>query len=171
MEERILETLVLEDNDYIFAGDLTIKGEVLLKNCSLIVSGVLTLEGNVGIAYGNIICGSLKSNVIYIIGGDIWVHKDIYNYFLITTNGNIEIRGNTDVGDIRCCNYLVDKNNKSSNITATNDIYIMGDSCSLNIKGREVFICGESDFNGCYITASYFEHGGEVKDCIGRLFP
>lgn len=164
MQKRTLENLILENEDYIFAGDLTITGKVQLTNASLIVSGTLTLEIDAKIKGGDIACGSIDAQDISIIDGDIYVNGDA-SFEYITSDGNIEVGGDSYTCDINCFNYLVSGDNNSRDITAIQDVYILGCSDSFDIKARDVLIGEYCDFNGYGLIAKSFECSGEIERC------
>lgn len=164
MQERTLENLILENEDYIFAGDLTITGKVQLNNASLIVSGTLTLTSDAEIKGGDIACGSIDSYNIYISDGDIYVNGNA-DVAYITSDGNIEVGGDSYAGDINCFNYLVSGDNDSRSITAIQDVYILGCNNSCDIKARDVLIGEDCDFNDYGLIAKSFECSGEIERC------
>lgn len=186
MESRTLKKLILENNDYIFEGNTTISGNVTIQNGDLIVSGNLTIGGELNIQNGSIIvsgillimqhslinitggdisCGKLLCNDINITDGDIWV-KDNLDARDITSDGNIEVGVYSYVADISCCNYLVNGDNHSSSIKATQDIYILGNNNSWDLTAREIFIGSNCNIIGNSITAHHFVCNGEVS-CSG----
>lgn len=77
MESRTLDNLILENEDYIFAGNLTIEGDCILKKSKLIVSGTITFlspYADVIIDEGSEIAAeTITSNVVCFI-------KDSYLY-------------------------------------------------------------------------------------------
>lgn len=164
MQERTLENLILENEDYIFAGDLTITGEVHLSNSSLIVSGKLVFESNATINGGDIVCGSICAIDISIIDGDICIngYTDIVD---IESDGNIEVGGDIKAGDIHCLNYMVNGDNDSCSITAIQDVYILGCNDSYDINARDVFIDGNCDFNNFGLVSKCFECSGVIDFC------
>ena len=93
MQERTLENLILDGEDYIFAGNLTIKGDVMLKNASLIVSGELCFPNDfatISITGGNILAGTLSSDAtITIRDGDICVY-DLYTGDINSTSKSFQ---------------------------------------------------------------------------------
>lgn len=163
MQERTLKNLILENDDYVFAGNLTITGEVLLINASLIVSGTLTLQEDAEIKGGDISCGSIDAYDIFITDGDIYVNGDAV-WKDVTSDSNIEIGGNTDVCDIHCLNYLVNGDNNSCYITAMQDVYILGQNDSYALNARDVLIGDYCDFHDHSLIAKCFECAGEVNN-------
>ena len=163
MQERTLKNLILENDDYVFAGNLTITGEVRLINASLIVSGTLTLQEDAEIKGGNISCGSIDAYDISITDGDIYVNGDAC-FGDIESDGNVEVGLDSNAHDIHCLNYLVNGNNDSHDITTVHDVYILGcnDSCAIN--ARDVLIGDYCDFNGHSLIAKCFECAGEIND-------
>lgn len=146
MQKRTLENLILEDEDYIFGGDLTINGDVNIKNGNLIVSGTITFAGynaSIFIEGGDIVCESLGSSAYIIIrNGDICV-KSLHAQ-AIDSDGNVEVNGDSSIFDIQALNYLVAGNNKSSFVTTIQDFCVLGDNDSWDIKARNVLIGNEN---------------------------
>lgn len=142
MQKRTLENLILEDEDYIFAGDLIINGDVNIKNGSLVVSGTITFAGDdasISIEGGDIVCENLGSRAdILIRDGDICVKSLVAQD--IDSDGNIEVYGNSSVCDIHALNYLVSGNNESKHITTMQDFYVLGRNNSFYIKARDVLL-------------------------------
>lgn len=161
MQERTLKNLILENDDYIFAGNLTITGEVRLINASLIVSGTLTLEEDAEIKGGDISCGVIDAYDISITDGDIYVNGDAY-FGDIESDGNVEVGLDSNVHDIHCLNYLVNGNNDSHGITTVQDVYILGQNDSYSINARDVLIGDDCDFNDSSLIAKCFECSGKV---------
>lgn len=170
MQKRTLENLILEDDDYIFGGDLTINGDVNIKNGSLVVSGTITFAGDdasISIEGGDIVCESLGSRAnILIRDGDICVKSlDAQD---IDSDGNIEVNGDSSVCDIHALNYLVAGNNNSSSITTIQDFYVLGDNDSCTVKARDVLVDGDCNFTCCSITAKTFYYGGKLFNCTSE---
>lgn len=169
MQERILENLILENEDYIFAGNLTIKGKVLLKNASLIVSGDLRFsdnDGDISINGGDISATNLYAydSTIIISDGDIYVEcLDVVD---ILCDGCIEVTLNTLAHNIKCCNYFVYGDNSSGAITAIQDVYILGCNDSSNIEVRDIFIGGSNDSFGITSTGDIFIGGSNDSSTI-----
>ncbi len=155
MQERTLENLILEGEDYIFSGNLTIDGDVNIKNGNLIVSGTITFAGDdasISIEGGDIASERLKSRAdILLRDGDIWV-KSLSAYD-IDSDGNVEVNGDSYVGNIHALNYLVSGYNHSDNVTTIQDFYVLGHNDSCNIKARDVLI-GNYNSSGA-IQADY----------------
>lgn len=155
MQERILDKLILENEEYIFVGNLTINGDIIMKNSNLIVSGTLSfskIHANISIINCNISANEFKSvTSITIHSTDIYVNfldfDDIKYSFNIISDGNIEVRKDSYIGNVICLNYFVNGNNNSNCITAIEDIYILGNNDSYNITARDVFICGNCELN------------------------
>lgn len=166
MQQRTLDNLLLNGEDYTFEGSLTIYGEVNLVNCSLIVNGRLLIHDDVKITGGNIIATHLfiEGNVS-IDDGDIIVHGNL-DASNITSNRNIEVDGDSDVKQVTCLNYLISRDNNSHSITAIQDIYILGDCDCYNLKGREIFIDGNLYFNKHSLSAKTFCCNGKIQDCF-----
>lgn len=167
MQKRTLECLFLENEDYIFEGDLTITGDICIKNCNLIISGSLTFSNknaNISIIGGDITAKQLDSYApILIRDGDIRVSfLDARN---IDSDGNIEVRKDSEACDIKCLNYLVGGDNDSSAITAIQDVYILGRNYSHTIKARDVLVGEDCDLCDSTLIAKCFECGGYIHDC------
>ena len=195
MQERILKSLILENEDYFFTGHLIIKGNINISNSNIIVAGHLTILGDVILKDSNlIVSGTLSfsnengSANISITGSDISVYElkssasitirdgDLYAYYLdlddiyppaanIDSDGNIEVTKDSYIGNISCLNYFVSGNNYSNTITAIQDIYILGINNSDDIKARDVLIGGNCTFGDGGLISKTFECGGDVGCC------
>lgn len=183
LQERTLDKLILENDDYIFAGDLTINGDVNIKNGSLIVSGTITFvrtTATISITGGDISCNELNScSPIVIRDGDIYT-KNLYAN-VIDSDGDIIVSEDVIVDTISCLNYMVSGNNNSCCIITMQDVYISGENDSYNIMARDVLICGNNnsrnikahevviegycDTNGHGITAKKFYCKGKIYNC------
>lgn len=177
METRTLSTLIIKDEDYIFAGNLYISGDLIIENASLIISGDIrflnysdphnikvsnsnisadVISGNVyiNIDVGDIYCHTILSAcAINISGGDITTRSLLAND--IMSDGDILVKDSSCVYSVSCCNYLVTGLNDSSEITAIEDIYILGCNDSASLTGRDIFLDGENiDLNFGNIVAS-----------------
>lgn len=121
MQERTLETLIVENEDYFFSGELSITNQLKIKNGNLIVTGTLFCRAHVAIENGNIIVsetieiqdeesdfviekGSISCNFLYVFGtvicikdGNIYVSKDLISDSYILCDGNIEVKGYCDI--------------------------------------------------------------------------
>lgn len=172
MQRRTLENLTLENEDYHFEGDLTIKGDVIIKNSNLTVTGTINFSkesSNISIIGGNISSKKLLTSApITIRDGDITV-----DYLAADSNidsdSNIEVSSYSYAQNITCMNYLVSGNNNSKNITCMQDIYIIGTNNSYYIKARDVLIGGTCILNNFTLTAKSFLCEGEVIDCSSML--
>ena len=167
MQERTLENLILDGEDYIFAGDLTIEGDVILKNASLIVSGELCFPNNfttISITGGNILAETLSSYAtITIRDGDICVsYLDTSD---IDSDSNIEVSKDSNVSDISCLNYEVSGDSNSHTINAIQDVFILGYSDSDSITARDVLIGCDCNLHSMPLTAKSFECQGEIINC------
>lgn len=170
MQNRTLENLILENEDYIFEGNLTIEGDVIIKNGNIHVSGTLKFTNanhtaTISITNGNISARMLESNAdIFIRNGNISV------YHLVTRNidsdGTIEVIHKSDVYDITCFNYLISGNNDSGKIAAFHDVCILGNNDSCHIIGRYVLVVGNCYLNKTGVTAKKFEYSGKLEDCM-----
>lgn len=186
MESRTLDNLILENKDYIFegnitiydnvdikngdiivSGNLTILGEVNIENGSIIVSGILTIahDADICITGGDISCAAIDCNNINITDGDVWVNGQL-DACDITSDGNIEVKGDAYVGDISCFNYLISGDNNSSSIRTTQDIYILGNNNSCDLTARDILIGRNCEILYDSIIAHHFVCGGELS-CSG----
>ena len=168
MQESTLKNLILEDEDYIFAGDLTIEGSVVINNGSLIVSGTLLFSGEdvaISINGGDIAAQNLISrSTINIKDGDILVQN--LHTLDILSDGNIEVMKDACVNNVTCLNYLISGDNDSYHITATEDIYILGINDSKNLKARDILIGGYSNFyESSGVVAKSFMCCGVIDSC------
>lgn len=174
MAKRTLDYLILENEDYIFDGDLEILGYFSIRNGhSLIVSGKLSITTN----YCTIsVCGSISAGSLSINGdmfsallindGYLWVLGNLISNCPILSNSTIIVHKNTDVDRIHCLNFLVDGNNSSLSIETEEDIYILGDNESLGLKGRDIFIGGNSNSNSFPLNAlRCAEIAGKIYNC------
>ena len=154
MESRTLNNLFLLNEDYHYDGDLTIKGDVSIKNGNITVSGVLAFDNphaSISIIGGNISADVLCSNSTIIIrDGDIIVNE--LDTSSIDSDGNIEVTDFCSTGHIKCLNYLVSCDNFSDDITAMQDIYILGSNESRDIDARDILIDGDNE--STYIKAT-----------------
>lgn len=175
MAIRTLGDLTIKDEDYIFAGDLVVSGNLTIENASLIVSGIIYFD--LSEHYIHITNGDISANGINGAGamdvtievGDIYCHDELYvgdinisggditTSFLtssnITSDGDI-IANSSSVLSVSCCNYLITGNNSSTDITAIEDIYIFGDNSSCGLTGRDIFLTGNNDLHDWSIIAS-----------------
>lgn len=175
MQERILKDLILKDEDYVFEGDLTITGRLIVEDGSIRVSGRLLLKGDSELSdshvwNGNIIAHSLRSLIdLWIYDGDIIIKSDA-KFCHIDSNGDIIVEGSSNTRNVICRNYLVSGDNISDDITATEDIYILGCNESGDLKAREIFlgdICKFSPYGQMTVIAKHFECVGPIKKCRG----
>ena len=164
---EILKNLVRKNEDFIFSGDLLIKEDVILQDCSLIVSGQVAftnLMAKILVINGDIVAEEIISySDIVIRNGDIWTRNLIA--VNIDSNQNIEVKYRSSVVNVVCFNYLVSGSNYSAKILAMQDIYILGKSESESIfAGRDAFIGKTGDFSGFGIMAKKIECLS-IKDC------
>lgn len=171
----ITGNLNIQNEDYIFAGNLKITGDLVIENASLIVSGSISFSDNSSI---HVINGDISTNDIYghvnisIYVGDIYCHtvlavRDIHILGgdiiasslyadIIKSDGDIILLDEANVFSVSCRNYLVNGDNDSLGITAVEDIYILGnknDSFSLN--ARDIFLdCNYIQLHNYPIIAS-----------------
>ncbi len=201
MQERhYLRNLELTDEDYVFDGNLIIKERFSIKNGSLRVSGKLVLEGfteeiplrnECKIHNGNIIADSIDSRIrisvfngnivsnsietfenIYIRNGNIFIKSNAYFKNITVKGGDITVNGSCVVNNVKCKNYLISGRNDSDEVTATEDIYILGPNFSGDLKAREIFIgsyCKFDPASKISVTAKHFECEGPIKNSFGML--
>lgn len=184
MQKRTFENLILDGKDLFLEGDITIKGNFEIKGANLIVSGNLTILGKNGVEIengeiivsgeltintinfningGNISCDLLYCQNINISDGDIWTNTDLDAKDNITSDGDIEVGGNSFVSDVTCLNYLVTGDNNSESINASHDIYILGNNDSCDLTAREILIDGDCNTNAFPITAHHFVCSGDL---------
>ena len=168
MQKRTLKNLILEDEDYIFGGDLAIKGNINIKNGSLIVSGKIVFAGDyasISIVGGDIACESFESRAdILIRDGDICVKSlKVQN---IDSDGNVEVNGNSSVFDIHALNYLVAGNNCSHDITIMQDFHVLGRNDSCDINACDVLIGNgnwSSDIQADHILIEGDNNSSDIK--------
>lgn len=85
MESRTLDNLILENEEYIFAGNLTIEGDCILKNSKLIVSGTITFlspYSDIIIEEGSEIAAETicSNGVCYIKDSSLYAKKILSSY-------------------------------------------------------------------------------------------
>ena len=161
-------SLEMNGAKFIVSRDLTILGGdgVEIENGDIIVSGDLTIEKNINIKGVNISCNCLQCSDINISDGDIWTNTDLLaSTSNITSDGNIEVKGSSNVANVTCLNYLVAGYNDSASINASHDIYILNDNDSCDLTAREILIDGNCYTNGYPITAQEIVIDG---DCISE---
>lgn len=180
--QRTLEKLILKDENYFFDGDLTIKGKCEVRNGIIRVSGHLFLQGieeeglapntSCSVIRGNIIANSLKSlqRRLYCIG-NINIAEDL-DVCHIDCKGDIKVNGSCSTYNVTCRNYLISGNNNSDDVTATEDICILGYNYSGDLRAREIFI-GDftkfSPYSENTVIAKKFECKGPIRNCKGML--
>lgn len=184
MQERTFENLIFDGKDLFLEGDITIKGSLKMKDANLIISGNLTISGDVEIENGDIIVSgnlTIKKNInikgvniscdcldccdINISDGNIWTNTylEVSN---ITSDGDIQVGGSSNVVNVTCLNYLVAGYNDSASINASHDIYILNDNDSYDLTAREILIDGDCYTGGFPITAHHFVCTGDLS-CKG----
>lgn len=181
---KIYGNLVVENEDYIVKGNLSIiGGTITLINANLVVEGSLkvlpehfSLSNNVElytpvlVQNGGIYAKDLSVlEDIVITNGNICTFFDLDCYDIYST-GDINVGRNSNVGSVFCRNYLVDGCSDTFLIEAEKSVYIMEYSNNFGITAPEVFLGDGGDFNGCDITAKHFEFGGHVTNCFYRHF-
>lgn len=186
MQERTFENLIFDGKDLFLEGAITIKGSFEMNGSKLIVSGNLTILGddgveiengdiivsgdliirpNINIKGVNISCDCLYCCDVNLSDSDIWTNTDL-EASNITSDGNIEVRGNSHVADVTCLNYLITGDNDSESINASQDIYILCDNDSCDLTAREILIDGDCDVNAYPIIAHHFVCTGDLS-CEG----
>ena len=173
-ETRVIENLILINQDYNFNGDLTIIGSIYVVNGSISVTGELYFKAglfdSIIINNGSITANSLKCRAadIFVYNGNIKVNTDI-NACYIYCNGNIEAGNQCSVFNIFCNNFLISGDVEADDITATEDIYILGSKNYVgDLRAREIFIDGLCYFDSqkdVTVIANYFECSGQVFNC------
>lgn len=169
-KRKVLDNLILNDEDFIFNGNVCIKGEVNITNGSIIVSGMLELCSGGKIVGGNITADNLaiEGNNLYIYDGDIKI-RNLVSDTNIISDGNIEVLSDCHVSDVSCLNFLVSHNNFSNSITAVQDIYILGNNTSYEMSARDIFIGGNSYFYHSSVTAKSFYCAGNIQNISSML--
>lgn len=174
MQERTLDNLILENEDYVFDGNLTIKGTVRIQNGSLIVKGKLLFKPNIedasiSIFNGNIIANSIKSFCkIFVSNGNIIIATDADFTHVHCENGDIKVDGSCSAYNVNCRNYLISGYNDSDDIKASEDIYILGINVSGDLVAREIFLadfCEFQPYGPITVTAKHFEYKGPLLNC------
>lgn len=169
MQNRTITNLILENEDLIVCGDLTLTGAVYVKNSNIIVSGQLLItedDFDIEIEGGDILADSIVfERRAYIIDGDIYANSYL-NIRNIVSDGNIEVKELIAARDIKCMDLVVKGKNISSSIEARN-IYIEGKNHSGNlIASSDIYLGSNSELMGHYIIAKgSFLSVGEVVDC------
>lgn len=177
--QRILENLIVKDEDYFFDGDLVVNGKVELINANLQVSGKLFFKGiaddgfSINTAYimnGSITAYSFRCRINRLfVKGNILVETELEACHLSCT-GNIKVDGSCYVYNVTCNDYLITGCNESDDITAKGSLYILGANNSGNLKAHELFL-GDSSMFSPYgeitIEAKYFESTGLIRNCRG----
>lgn len=174
--QRTLENLILRNENFFYDGDLTINGKVQIISGILCVSGKLFLKGfeessnlsQARILNGNIVAGSLlcRAHTLYCTG-NIIVHSD-FDACHVHARGDIKVAGHSHAYNVNCRNYLVTGNSDTDDITAQEDIYVLGYNCSGNLKAREIFLGDFSKFSPCgeiTVEAKHFECAGPIQNC------
>lgn len=177
--QRILENLIVKDEDYFFDGDLVVNSKVELINANLQVSGELVFKGisddgsSIQTAYitnGSITAHAFECHINKLfVAGNILVKTDMYACH-ISCDGNIEVDGCCSVYNVTCNNYLITGYNESDDITAKESLYILGDNASGDLKANELFLGNRSTFSPygeITIEAKYFESAGLIRNCRG----
>lgn len=177
--QRILENLILKDEDYFFDGDLVVNGKVELLNANLQVSGNLFFKGiaddgfciqTAYITNGNITAYAFECHINKLfVTGNILVKTDL-NACHISCDGNIEVDGFCSVYNVTCKNYLITGDNYSDDVTAEESLYILGTNDSGDLKAHELFLGDVSRFSPygeITIEAKYFESAGLMRNFRG----
>lgn len=171
MEKRTLYGLNLTDEDYIFAGDLSINGDVVIKNGHLIVSGHLeiihakqiSIDGDISAGHFTIVGCNVDFKQVE-VNGDIFVAGTSYIEENLTCN-NFYSKGLSQCHNISCLNYLVDDDNDCYNIKAEESIYILGDSDSHALTAVDAFIGGKALFYNYPVNVSRALYIGNPDGC------
>lgn len=174
-ERTITGGLNIKGENYIFAGDLEVTGNITIENDSLIASGNISIPSiflsSIHVSNGDISANSISGVIsITIEAGDIYCNNElsvcdidissgniitnVLNACDITSDGDIEVLTISSVTSVTCRNYLISGDNVSYTIDATEDIYIFGNNNSEDLIGRDIFLCGDNNLNRYNIIAS-----------------
>lgn len=176
MQQLTLENLILRRENFFYDGDLTINGKVDIRFGILCVTGKLFLKGftkfpaqsSADFINGRIVAGSLLCRASSLhCSGDIIVQSD-FDVLHVYSKGDIKVNGNSRACNVRCRNYLVDGNSDTDDITASEDIYILGYNCSGDLKAREIFLADFTKFSpygDITVEAKHFECAGPTQNC------
>lgn len=173
MPQRTLDCLILENQDYIFSGDLIINGVVDITKGRLIVSGKLVIRSNLNIISLNQAEISAyyieASSMISASLSDIYSRQDLRCESEIISNGNIYVGGDSYVENVDCSKYRVDGNNSSGSITANECINIAGINDSGAISANKIFVGGL-----CYMNCQSINAGSvliltEKVECCSSI--
>lgn len=169
-KRKVLDNLILNDEDFVFDGNVCIKGEVNITNGSIVVSGMLELCSGGKIVGGDIIADnlSIEGSDLYIYDGDIKTRILVSDTNIIS-DSNIEVSLDSYVLDVSCLNFLVSRNNVSNSIIAVQDIYILENNTSYEMSARDIFIGGNSYFYNSSVTAKSFYCPGNVQNLSSVL--
>lgn len=184
MQNRIYGNLVIENEERVVKGNLSIVGgTIIMTNANLVVEGDLTVFpecsniddianlsiDSITIVNGGIYAKSISTlSDIVIKNGNITTFADLNCENIYSDGGDVNVGGDANVANVYCKNYLVDGNNDSYEIEADCSVYILGTSSNHNISAPEVFIGEDSYFYSFILTANYFETGGHVINCLYR---
>lgn len=144
MQERILDGLKVENEDYIFEGDLIINGPVIVENANLIVAGSIIASEDIIVSGGDISCHDLECMRGYVLidDGDIFV-ADVFSAGDVISDCEIYVGYLFEARNISCMNLMVAGLVRISSITATQDVYVMDDCSCYSMNARDVLICGD----------------------------
>lgn len=183
MIKRNLESslVLINQENYKINGDLVITGQLIVINSKVTIKGRLEILENKNF-----------ENQIFISGSKIHVESITSEVDIIAYNSNINTRfslrctgisGNADitsawniyvynnaqVSRVRANNYTVYGNNDSENILCSNSVCIFGNNDSKAIGAKELYIEGDADFGGNFISVGRFVSNGHVRNCHGNL--
>lgn len=184
VQNIVLEDLILDGGDFFHDGNVTVKGKVLVKNGDITVSGDLTILGRSVITNGrlqvskrlsfdeccSITNGSISCATLFSSHRIEAVHSDIsvdFNMFLtqdIVSSGDISVGKDIYCQNVSCRNFLIGEDNESKYIIASEDIYVLGNSYSLGVSAKEIFINGDCSLNRCTLLANHAEIGCKLID-------
>lgn len=176
-KQFIRGNLVIEGKDYIVKGSLDVEGTIIIRDGNLVVGGDLISHSTkpISISNGNIYAKSLATlsniNISSVYkNGSICTFNDLICSTIYANSHDIIVGGNANVSNVFCRNYLVDGDNHSLNIFASESTYILGYSNNHGITSPDVFLCEGAYFNGACIIADNFEFtpGKHIIYCYRR---
>ena len=174
MSKRVLENLIIENEDFVVFGDLEITGNLIIKNGhSLIVSGDLSIvvnQNNLSELNGHISAGMIRfkrgTSTSMLLSGDIFSAHNLHSHVVIICD-DIDVQGDAFAhAPINCKNYMVNGNNDSDSVTAIESIRILGSSDSYSLVAKTIHIEHEANLNSsCLIASESAYIGGSINDC------
>lgn len=178
MRKRFIRgDLLVENRDYIVKGDLNVVGTIIIRNANLVVEGDIISHSTkpISISNGNIYAKSLTTLSDINISsnyrnGSICTFNDLSCSTIYANSHDIIVGGNANVANVYCRNYLIDGDNNSINLYASESVYILGYSNNYEIASPDVFLGEGAYFNGACIIADNFEFtpGKHISYCYRR---